>query len=64
MDNKTEIRLKTGESYTNNTGKIVDVQTSYINAVGCRQNHFGIITPGMSITKTKPENIVIIYINY
>ncbi len=53
--------LRNGESYTNKTMDIKDIQVSYINAVGLRQTHFGQIKPGETITKTTSTTIIHVF---
>jgi len=55
------ISLMHGESYQNTTGKTKDIQVSYINAVGLRQNHFGQIKPGETITRLTYDTIIHIF---
>ena len=53
--------LRHGESYTNKSMDVKDIQVSYINAVGLRQTHFGQIKPGETITKTTSTTIIHIF---
>ena len=64
---KTEIiqpilALMHGESYQNKTYRTIEIQVSYINAVGMRQNHFGQIKPGETITRTIYDTLIHIFI--
>ena len=53
--------LNLGESYKNNTLDVKDVQISYINAMGHRQNHFTQLKPRETITRTTSTTIVHVF---
>lgn len=53
--------LNLGETYTNKTGNTKEVQISYINAMGLRQNSFSQLKPGETITKTDSTTIIHIF---
>jgi len=56
------ISLSLGECYKNESFNTKEIQVSYINAMGQRQNHFSQLKTGETITKTSSETIIHIFI--
>lgn len=53
--------LATNETYLNTSKKDIQYKVIYLNAMGYKQEQPDILKPLQSITKTNPQNKVIIY---
>lgn len=64
--NTAEVRrdyfvLQLSESFKNETKKPIEMQVSYINAMGYRSNSFKNLYPGETITRTQCGTIIFIF---
>ena len=53
--------LRTNQTYLNTSNKDIQYKVIYLNAMGYKQEKPDILKPLQSITKTNPQNKVIIY---
>ena len=53
--------LTTGNTYTNTTSKVINYKVIHKNQLGHTQETTDTLKPLQSITKTNPQNKVIIY---
>jgi hypothetical protein len=53
--------LRTNQTYLNTSNKDIQYKVVYINSIGHKQEKPDTLKPLQSITKTNPQNKVIIY---